>query len=65
MTDLDDLHWIYTLRWLLSNKSANSTILYIQPRMLLTCRLQQLHKVLIHQNILFGKMGESGDNGII
>lgn len=54
-TDLNNFHWIDTFWWLLSDEASHSSILHIQTRMFLTRQLQQMHKVLVHQDVLLGK----------
>lgn len=62
-TYLDDFHWINAFWWLLSNEASYPSILYIQTGMLLTCHLQQMHKGLIYQHILFGKEVKKNHDG--
>lgn len=61
MTNLNDFHWINTFEWFLSDKTSDPSILHIQTRMLLTCQVQKIYKVLIHQNILFRLKKKRGE----
>lgn len=54
-SDLNDFHGINTFRWLLGNETSNSSILHFQTGVLETRDLQQMHKVVVDQNILFGR----------
>lgn len=50
--DLNDFHRVDTFGWFLSNEASDASILDFQTGMLLTRKLQQMHKILIDKDIL-------------